>query len=691
MESKSEFPSISEALDQVELYLSSSLHLNIPSTYPKEDSSRIMTVLKLLKGLDRTIIIEQLPLVLIFLEDKSFSTPIFELLILILNDDPEEIFEALIKSTKNEKIKKNCLEMFKELVEKGNVKGLHRVMHSLAEVINDADKETAVFARSIGRRIRDSIFRTSPPIRLANENGFIFGIIPPQLFLEFSTTDNQKTRLVALKSIEEILCNMPDFETLLPYESELMKMLNQVLMETNKSFVGAGLRIAVTLCKSTLNFTKLFPVLRTKLADSAIPYRKSAFKVILQVLTKSPELLKDLVSGLANENWHVREETLNLFISAGLKGLKFEGIDLIPSLARLLDDEKSKIRQVTEEAFAVFGKLFGQDQLISQLQPIVDDLELSRLKARFEVEEIARLENNLIVFPKTIPTTAPSSLVQGSMSPTASSTFLSKFNGTSYSPTPTSTQEFKFNSVPSTISSIPRSSSVNKSDFSSIFAISAIEKASLKVLNDPVDKSLLKQSSEFLKPPLPKRTPSSNRLPSLQIEETKKSIIDKTYTNWTELEKISNPSEELQKYTSLEEDNWEKQFEAADFYRRVVKFHKEILDSQITHKLVSDLVKWGDSLRSALSKNSIIALGEFCTNLNKFLDPEVESVLTLLLRKSSDTNVFIVEAATEALSKCVSGCSLARVIPCLLTNISAAKSSSVKRTLALCCKCVGDI
>ena len=235
-------------------------------------------------------------------------------------------------------------------------------------------------------------------------------------------------------------------------------------MDSNKSFVGSGLRISVTLCKSSLNFTKLCHVLRSKLAESAIPYRKSAFKVLLSTFPKNPNLGQELITGLVNENWHVREETVNLYIGGLLKGIKFEGLELVPALAKLLDDEKSKIRQVTQEALAVIGKLSGYEALISQLQPIVDELELSRLRARFEIEEIARIENNLIVFPKTVPTTAPIACISGSLSPTASSTFQSKFNGTSYSPTPTSIQEFKLSQLPSAIYPIPRSSSVNKSE-----------------------------------------------------------------------------------------------------------------------------------------------------------------------------------------------------------------------------------
>lgn len=674
-----------EALDQIELYLSSNLHLPIPEVYPRDNNSRFKIVIKLLSGLNPSIVIEQLPKILVSLEDPENYPMVLELLIRVIAEGPEEIFEILILSTKNEKIKKNCLSLFKELIEKGNFKGLHRVIHILSGVMNDDDKETAQFARDIGRKIRDNIFRTVPPVKGTESNGLVFGVVPPQLFEEFNGSDNRKVKLVALKSIEEILCNLSDCAVLKPFESEILNLLKEVLMDPHRASVGSGLRICVSLCAAGFNFTKLSTVLRSKLADPTIPYRKSAFKVLLHTISLSPSLPAELLLDLQHENWHVREETINLYIGGALKGLKYENIDLIPVLAKLLDDDKSKIRQVTEEAFAVLAKFYGETEILNKLQPIVDDLEMARLKSRFEIESVAYIENGVIVFPKTIPTSAPINYVAESITPTSSTQFLAKFVGMSFSPTPTSTQEFKFTENTSIVTPIPRYKSLTneKKEVSSLF-----RENQSKILQDIEGQSMLRQSSEFLKPPLPKRTPSKTNLPSFSKEEFKKSMIDKTYMNWEELGDLKNPLEDFTRVSLITEDNWEKQFEAVDIYRRLIKNHKDLITVQNSHKIMIDLVKWGDSLRSALSKNSLLAIGEFCVNCPRVLDSDIESMLNLLLRKSTDTNIFIVEVAIESLIQCVSNCNLSKLIPCILSNIASAKSGNLKSKLALCCKCV---
>ena len=685
MEPQSNPSSFLEALDQIELYLSNNLHLPIPEVYPRENSSRFKIVIRLLSGLNPSIVIEQLSKILVSLEDPENYSMVLELLMRVVPDSPEEVFEVLIQSTKNEKIKKNCLSLFKELIEKGNFKGMHRIIHILSLIMNDDDKETAQFARDVGRKIRDNIFRTAPPVKGIELNGLIFGVVPPQLFQEFTDTDNKKVKLVALKSIEEILCNLSDHSMLRPFESELLNMLKEVLMDPNRASVGSGLRICVSLCSAGFNFTKLSTVLRSKLADPTIPYRKSAFKVLLHTISLSPSLPAELLPDLQHENWHVREETINLYTGGALKGLKYEDIDLIPVLAKLLDDDKSKIRQVTEEAFAVLSKVYGENEILNRLQPMVDDLEMARLRSRFEIGAVACIENGVLVFPKTIPTSAPVIYVSESITPTSSTQFLAKFAGMSFSPTPTSTQEFKFTDNTSIATPMPRSTSLSsqKKEVSSIFRGNQS-----KVLQDIEGQSMLRQSSEFLKPPLPKRTPSKRNLPSFSKEEFKKSMIDKTYTNWEELDSLKSPLEDFTRVSLITEDNWEKQFEAVDVYRRLIKNHKDLITVQNSHKIMIDLVKWGDSLRSALCKNALLAIGEFCVNAPRVLDSDIESMLNLLLRKSTDTNVFIVEVANESLVQCVSNCNLSKLIPCVLSNIASAKSGSLKSKLALCCKCV---
>ena len=59
--------------------------------------------------------------------------------------------------------------------------------------------------------------------------------------------------------------------------------------------------------------------------------------------------------------------------------------------------------------------------------------------------------------------------------------------------------------------------------------------------------------------------------------------------------------------------------------------------------LATEAAKLIESLRSSLSKNAVIALGECAETMGKILDPELESIFSRLMRKTLDTNSFISE------------------------------------------------
>ena len=67
---------------------------------------------------------------------------------------------------------------------------------------------------------------------------------------------------------------------------------------------------------------------------------------------KSNELVKTVIEHLNSENWKIREEMLNLLI---IHMLKYEKQDfdyqlIVPILAKLCNNDNSKIRFVAKEA-----------------------------------------------------------------------------------------------------------------------------------------------------------------------------------------------------------------------------------------------------------------------------------------------------------------------------------------------------
>ena len=63
----------------------------------------------------------------------------------------------------------------------------------------------------------------------------------------------------------------------------------------------------------------------------------------------------------------------------------------------------------------------------------------------------------------------------------------------------------------------------------------------------------------------------------------------------------------------------------------------------MSRPLAIETAKLVESLRSSLSKNAVITLGEAVEVLKKTLDPELDNILSRLMRKTLDTNSFISE------------------------------------------------
>lgn len=118
--------------------------------------------------------------------------------------------------------------------------------------------------------------------------------------------------------------------------------------------------------------------------------------------------------------------------------------------------------------------------------------------------------------------------------------------------------------------------------------------------------------------------------------------------------------------------------------RRLLKFNSNLFSNAPIHSIVMQVLKWADSLRSSLSKNALIVVGELCASIPKQIDPELESVLNSVLRKSADTNVFISEQADKSLASICRYCNESRVINLLFSSVNSTRSSQIKAKTAMC-------
>ena len=479
-------PSLNSILEEIEKNLQDNLNLHIPEDFPIEIISRIESIFKLIIGLENSYTLELLPNILLLLQDSEAYSVVMKLLKLLVISAPEDALAIIAQSAQLPQIKKQCLKCLKELLEVSDIRISHKVMHSLAGVLNDSDKETALLAREIGRKIRDAMFRTSPPLKKGNSNELVFGILPKAILDDFHQTENKKMKLLATKSIEEVICNLPDPSCLVSHQSDLFHILTEILNDSTRGFTSSGLKMLIHISKCPeINLSKFNPILRSFLGDTSINIRKSAFKILLRNLKYSKNLATELLIGINHENWHIREETINLFIGGMLNGLDFKDLDLISQFVKLLDDEKSKIRQATIEAFAVISKLGGREVLEAKIKSLIDEIAFKHISNRLEFPAIAYLKEDLIQIPRIVPSSAPTSFsTRSSFSPF---------------PTPTTTQEFV--SYQAGISPVPRSTSLD------------IKPKEISSSN------IFKQHSDFIKPPLPTRADPRRRLPKIEKDE----------------------------------------------------------------------------------------------------------------------------------------------------------------------------
>jgi hypothetical protein len=94
-----------------------------------------------------------------------------------------------------------------------------------------------------------------------------------------------------------------------------------------------------------------------KLGNEKIGVRYATFRLFHGLVQELGArcLVPHLMKGLESTNWHIREETLNVFSMAMLLRQDYNFLKLSIFIARLLDDVKTKVRYTANEALAIIG------------------------------------------------------------------------------------------------------------------------------------------------------------------------------------------------------------------------------------------------------------------------------------------------------------------------------------------------
>lgn len=132
-------------------------------------------------------------------------------------------------------------------------------------------------------------------------------------------------------------------------------------------------------------------------------------------------------------------------------------------------------------------------------------------------------------------------------------------------------------------------------------------------------------------------------------------MLSKSYLTREELEPIKNPPEKtFQKAISnlVANVDWNVQFDACNTIRSACKHHQNLLlqNGATLHSVVKQLCRHAESNRSAIAKVALITINDLFYNLKRCMDPYLDPLTKVLMRKSADTNEFIMSEADAALA-----------------------------------------
>ena len=101
--------------------------------------------------------------------------------------------------------------------------------------------------------------------------------------------------------------------------------------------------------------------------------------------------------------------------------------------------------------------------------------------------------------------------------------------------------------------------------------------------------------------------------------------------------------------------------------RQVCKHHENLI-LQIGNQLssiIGTLIKLADSLRSAVSRIALITLNDMFVSFKRVMEPSLDPIMKILLKKGAETNNFIVHEADKCLVSLVQNCQESKVLQIL--------------------------
>ena len=656
----------------------------------------------------------------------------------------EEVAGKSVKTTQEMKLLRSSLRNFAE----------SPAPHSaLMEPLERSTGGYAFQSSSISS-IAQTLAATKAPQVLSQSNlapnGLEFGFIPSDLMVQLRDTENWRSRAAAIQELEGLISTTESFDPVMPYMAGFFRLLKELLEDTNFKVMQSTLSIIGALgtvpnITKRANIAQLIPSCIDKLGDNKIAIRQAAFRVFKIFIREIPArvLFPHFQEGLGSQNWHIREEVVQLLITAMLSALpnwEYDFLQVIPWVCRLLRDPKPKVKFAAVETLAVLAHLRGSETVLEATMELIDEDQNEALRSRFLQTHLPILQEEFVEFPKLMPTSAPTYFpvpVSVSSPPPEEASDV-RYSSATETPFKQVAEGRELNSTDST-----EDASVSpQADFAKLNGQKRLAASSLDFhpRRNPV--RVTRRFFAFRQGSLGQRDlppPSSLRPPTIPINMTTKaggsskkvsygyqvrsgSLVRKNMTRYRtyqsfeeaqdtsqlsadtavkplpeagktdqslylkseELPPVAQPEVEFQScLESSKAQDWASNFDTLNMIRRLLRHHPGVFLAQTSlHAIVLNVIRMADSLRSSLAKNSLIVISEMSQALKRALDMEMDVLAALLLRKCADTNVFISQEAGKAMVSVCSNCTGSRVAASMLGQASFAKSAAMKAKIA---------
>ena len=160
---------------------------------------------------------------------------------------------------------------------------------------------------------------------------------------------------------------------------------------------------------------------------------------------------------------------------------------------------------------------------------------------------------------------------------------------------------------------------------------------------------------------------------------------DIEYLDSVDVLPCSAPAKEMPRALhGLDVHEWPEIFSTINTIRAIALHHGDLLvASGSLHTVVVHLVRHVDSLRSAVAKNSILAIGDILTGLKQKVDQDLNAISGSLIKRYADSSTFLGGNAADALIKMIENSTATKSLAVLATLAAEHKNANARGKAAL--------